>query len=136
MAAAGHDEAAIAAALDRSWVWRNIFVAASDAAAERTSVPYYEAMTRSRSALRQRIQAETGEHIAVPANELPEARAQGAQGLLYGSPATVTAALAEVKALGVGGVLASFRLGPMPHAVAAESLGLFMREVAPRLRAR
>lgn len=139
MAAAGYDAAAIAANLDRSWVWRNIFVAASDAEAERVGVPYFTAMTRSRAELRNRIYAEIGQRIEVPASELPEARAYGAghgdaPGLLRGAPSTVAAALAETAALGVGGVIASFRLGPMPYKVAAESLELFMGEVAPQLR--
>jgi alkanesulfonate monooxygenase SsuD/methylene tetrahydromethanopterin reductase-like flavin-dependent oxidoreductase (luciferase family) len=134
MGAAGHDEDKVAAKLGRSWVWRNIFVAATDAEAERVGVPFFEEATRSRAELRNRIYAETGARIEVPQSELPEARASGAQGLVRGSPATVAAAIAGIDALGIGGVLASFRLGPMPHAVAAESLRLFMREVAPRFR--
>jgi len=139
MREAGHDDAAIAASLDRSWVWRNVFVAASDAEAERVGVPFFEAMTRSRAEMRNRIFAETGERIEVAAHDLPEARAMGAgsvaPGLLRGSPATIAEAMAGIAGLGIGGVLASFRLGPMPHALAAESLSLFMREVAPQFRA-
>ena len=135
MRAAGYGDAAIADNLDRSWVWRNIVVAATDAEAERIGVPYFEEATRSRAALRNRIYAETGMRIEVPSNELPEARASGAAGLLRGSPATVSEASAGIAELGIGGVLASFRLGSMPHAVAVESLRLFMREVAPGFRA-
>ena len=138
MREAGYDEAAVAHNLARSWVWRNIFVAATDREAERVGVPYFEEMTRSRAELRNRLYAETGERIEAPQSELPEARARGsdgvAQGLLRGSPATAAAAMAEIDELGVGGVIASFRLGPMPHRVAAESLTLFMREVAPQFR--
>jgi len=131
---AGYDEAAVARNLDLSWVWRNIFVAASDAEAERVGVPFFEAMTRSRAELRNRIYAETGERIAVPHSDLPAARASTAHGLLRGSPATIAEALAGIEKLGIGGVIASFRLGPMPHEVAAESLRLCMREVAPHFR--
>ena len=138
MREAGYADAAIAANLDRSWVWRNVFVAASDAEAERVGVPYFEAMTRSRAELRNRIYAETGERIEVPRSELPEVRASGAQGraqgLLRGSPATIAEAFAGIEKLGIGGVIASFRLGPMPYEVMADSLGLFMREVAPQFR--
>jgi alkanesulfonate monooxygenase SsuD/methylene tetrahydromethanopterin reductase-like flavin-dependent oxidoreductase (luciferase family) len=134
MGEAGHDAAAIADNLKRSWVWRNVFVAATDAEAERIGVPLFEAMTRTRAELRNRIYAETGQRIEVPQSDLPEARADGAQGLLRGSPETVAAALAGIDELGIGGVLASFRLGPMPYSLAAESLGLFMREVAPTFR--
>jgi alkanesulfonate monooxygenase SsuD/methylene tetrahydromethanopterin reductase-like flavin-dependent oxidoreductase (luciferase family) len=134
MRAAGYDTATIAGNLDLSWVWRNVFVAASDAEAERVGVPFFEAMTRSRAEMRERIYAETGERIEVPHSDLPAARASVAQGLLRGSPATVAEAMAGIEKLGVGGVIASFRLGPMPHEVAAESLRLFMREVAPQFR--
>jgi alkanesulfonate monooxygenase SsuD/methylene tetrahydromethanopterin reductase-like flavin-dependent oxidoreductase (luciferase family) len=124
MREAGHDEARVARNLDLSWVWRNVFVAASDAEAERVSVPFFEAMTRSRAELRNRIYAETGQRIEVPHSDLPAARASAAQGLLRGSPATVSEAIAGIEKLGVGGVIASFRLGPMPHEVAADSLRL------------
>jgi len=134
MREAGYDEAAIARNLDLSWVWRNVFVAASDGEAERVGVPFFEAMTRSRTELRDRIYAETGERIAVPHSDLPAARASLAHGLLRGSPANIAEAMAGIEKLGVGGVIASFRLGPMPHEVAAASLDLFMREVAPHFR--
>ncbi len=134
MRAAGYDAAAIAGNLDLSWVWRNVFVAASDAEAERVGMPFFEAMTRSRAELRNRIYAETGQRIEVPHSDLPAARASVAHGLLRGSPASVAEAMAGIETLEVGGVIASFRLGPMPHEVAAESLRLFMREVAPQFR--
>jgi alkanesulfonate monooxygenase SsuD/methylene tetrahydromethanopterin reductase-like flavin-dependent oxidoreductase (luciferase family) len=134
MQAAGYDAAAIGRCLDQSWVWRNIFVADSDAEAERIGVPHYEEMTRSRAEMRNQVYAATGKRIEVPQAELPEARAQGAQGLLRGAPATIAAEIAAIEALGIGGVITSFRLGPMPYDVAVASLRLFMREVAPRFQ--
>ena len=59
--------------------------------------------------------------------------------LIYGSPATVAEKLAEVEAIGVGGVIMQFRLGPMayrgrgaePDAVHAEgSAGVAMAHAA------
>jgi len=44
--------------------------------------------------------------------------------LIYGSPATVAEKLAAVDGIGVGGVIMSFRLGPMSYEVAASSLKL------------
>ena len=41
--------------------------------------------------------------------------------------------LAEVAAIGVGGVIMQFRLGPMAFDDAAQSLTLFMQKVAPAL---
>jgi alkanesulfonate monooxygenase SsuD/methylene tetrahydromethanopterin reductase-like flavin-dependent oxidoreductase (luciferase family) len=54
--------------------------------------------------------------------------------MLCGSPATVTEALAEIDKIGVGGLILVFRIGPMPHEVAANSIRLFMEKVAPNFR--
>jgi alkanesulfonate monooxygenase SsuD/methylene tetrahydromethanopterin reductase-like flavin-dependent oxidoreductase (luciferase family) len=51
--------------------------------------------------------------------------------LIYGSPATVAEALAKVDAIGVGGVIMQFRLGPMSYEAVANSLTLFTQQVAP-----
>lgn len=131
---AGHDDAAIDAALAASWVWRNVFVAATDAEAERIGIPAFETMTRARAEMRDRIFAETGLRIEVPKNDLPGARTARGDGLIHGSPARVAEDFAAIERLGIGGVINTFRLGPMPHEVAAASLSLFMREVAPQFR--
>jgi alkanesulfonate monooxygenase SsuD/methylene tetrahydromethanopterin reductase-like flavin-dependent oxidoreductase (luciferase family) len=70
----------------------------------------------------------------VPAGDLPSARASAEHGFICGSPARVAEAIAEIAALGIGGVIATFRLGPLPHKAAAESLRLFMQQVAPEFR--
>ena len=134
MREAGFDDARIAADLRQCWVWRNIFVADSDAEAARIGVPAFQQMVESRAALRNRIYRDTGIRIEVPAGELPSARGTVEHGFVHGSPATVAAAIAELAELEIGGVIATFRFGPLPHQAAAESLGLFMREVAPRFR--
>jgi alkanesulfonate monooxygenase SsuD/methylene tetrahydromethanopterin reductase-like flavin-dependent oxidoreductase (luciferase family) len=134
MREAGHDEAAVAANLAASWVWRNVFVAISDAAAARIGIPAFETMTEARAEMRNRVFAETGARIAVPQRELPGSRASRGDGLLHGSPDRVAEDIAALDRLGIGGVIATFRLGPMPHEVAAENLSLFMREVAPQFR--
>src|SRR6266571_3269277 len=90
MREAGHDEAAIAANLGASWVWRNVFVAASDAEAERIGVPAFETMTRARAEMRNRIFADTGMRIEVPQSDLPGSRTARGDGLIHGAPAKVT----------------------------------------------
>jgi alkanesulfonate monooxygenase SsuD/methylene tetrahydromethanopterin reductase-like flavin-dependent oxidoreductase (luciferase family) len=135
MREAGFDDERVARNLGESWVWRNIFVAGSDAEAERDGIPFFEAMVASRAEMRDRIFRETGERIVVPTGDLPSARGTVEHGFIHGSPDTVAAAVADIAALGVGGIIASFRLGPMPHETAAASLRLFMAEVAPRFRA-
>src|SRR5712671_3714931 len=49
MREAGHDDAAVARNLDASWVWRNVFVAETDAEAERVALPTFAAMTQARA---------------------------------------------------------------------------------------
>ena len=132
MREAGHSDARVAGSLDNCWVWRNVFVAETDAEAEHVGVPAFQAMVESRAALRNRIYRETGMRIAVPESDLPSARASVEHGFICGSPSRVVEAIAEIAELGVGGVIASFRLGPLPHEAAANSLRLFMQEVAPK----
>lgn len=84
--------------------------------------------------MRNRIRRETGMHIEVPQSELPDARGNRAEGVICGSPATVAEKIAEIEKLGVGGIIATFRLGPMAHDAAAASLELFLRQVAPQFR--
>jgi len=131
---AGYSEERIARNLAECWVWRNVFVAESDAEAERLGVPVFRAMVEARAALRNRIFRETGQRIAVPESDLPSARATVEHGFIHGSPARVAEAMTEIDELGIGGVIASFRLGPMPHETAVNSLRLFMGRVAPQTR--
>ncbi|MBV8090713.1 MAG: LLM class flavin-dependent oxidoreductase [Alphaproteobacteria bacterium] len=134
MREAGFDERDVARNLGECWVWRNVFVAETEGEAERVGVPAFEAMVASRAALRNRIYRETGMRIEVPASDLPSARASVEHGFIHGTPARVTEAIAEIAALGIGGVIATFRLGPLPHEATASSLTLFMEQVAPQLR--
>jgi alkanesulfonate monooxygenase SsuD/methylene tetrahydromethanopterin reductase-like flavin-dependent oxidoreductase (luciferase family) len=134
MREAGYEEERIAQNLNNCWVWRNVYVADTDAGAERIGVPAFQTMVESRAALRNRIYRETGLRIAVPESDLPSARASVEHGFIHGSPARVAEAIAEIERLGIGGVIATFRLGPLPHEAAANSLRLFMAEVAPQFR--
>jgi alkanesulfonate monooxygenase SsuD/methylene tetrahydromethanopterin reductase-like flavin-dependent oxidoreductase (luciferase family) len=134
MREAGYGEERIARTLAECWVWRNVFVADTDAEAERVGVPVFRAMVEARAALRNRIFRDTGARIAVPESDLPSARATIEHGFIHGSPAGVAEAMADIDQLGIGGVIASFRLGPMPHETAASSLRLFMEKVAPEVR--
>ena len=134
LARAGHGEAQIARCMDESWVWRNVVVAETDAEAARIGIPAFEAMQEQRRSMRERVYAEQG--IRMVEEKVPPARAQVDHALVYGSPATVAAKMAEIDRTGVGGVICSFRLGPMPAEVANESIRLFMTRVAPEFQAR
>ena len=134
MREAGFGEAAVAANLAASWVWRNFHVADTDEAAARIGIPAFETMTRARAEMRERIFNETGLRIEVPKNDLPGGRTARGDGLIHGAAANVAEDVAALDRLGIGGIIGTFRLGPMPHEVAAASLTLFMEQVAPQFR--
>jgi alkanesulfonate monooxygenase SsuD/methylene tetrahydromethanopterin reductase-like flavin-dependent oxidoreductase (luciferase family) len=129
---AGHDEASVARCVAESWVWRNVVVAETDAEAARIGIPAFEAMQEHRKRMRERVFAEQG--VIMKREAAPPARVQTDHALIHGSPATVAEKMAAIDAIGVGGVICSFRLGPMPAEVAQDSIRLFMTEVAPRFR--
>lgn len=131
----GYDEAAVADCLDDCWAWRNVVVAETDAEAARIGIPAFEAMQTQRTAMRNRIHAETGRRLQAASPTVPAARTVVEHALIHGSPATVAEALSKVAAIGIGGLIVQFRLGPMPYEVAAQSLTLFMQQVRPALRA-
>jgi len=125
----GYDEATIARNVDDTWVWRNIFVGETDAEAERLALAAFETQQKFRTEMRKRVYEEQG--LLLKQETGPMARNQVQHSLLCGSPATVTEAIAEIDKIGVGGLILVFRLGPMPHEVAAHSIRLFMSKVAP-----
>ncbi|MBN8872782.1 MAG: LLM class flavin-dependent oxidoreductase [Rhodospirillales bacterium] len=132
----GMDEAAIAACVDECWVWRNVFVAETDAEAERIARPAFEAMHEFRVEMRHRVYAEQGASILPmpPAGAAPPPHAQAEHALVCGSPATVAEKLAILGKTGVGGLIMQFRLGPMSWEQTAASLTLFRDQVMPALR--
>jgi alkanesulfonate monooxygenase SsuD/methylene tetrahydromethanopterin reductase-like flavin-dependent oxidoreductase (luciferase family) len=131
----GQDDATIAANVDACWAWRNVFVAETDAEAERIAVPAFHAMHAHRTAMRERVYQEQGVSI-VPmpaAGTAPPARMVLEHSLVCGSPATVTEKLAAVAKSGIGGLIMQFRLGPMSYEDTAASLTLFREKVRPHL---
>jgi alkanesulfonate monooxygenase SsuD/methylene tetrahydromethanopterin reductase-like flavin-dependent oxidoreductase (luciferase family) len=132
MEAAGFDAAHVARCLDESWVWRNVVVAPTDEEARRIGIPAFEAMQEHRKELREKIYRDQGIIMRKESADAPPARVQAETALIAGSPDTVAAKMAEIEATGVGGVICSFRLGPMPAEAASASIRLFMETVAPR----
>jgi alkanesulfonate monooxygenase SsuD/methylene tetrahydromethanopterin reductase-like flavin-dependent oxidoreductase (luciferase family) len=88
---AGLDEASVAARADECWVWRNVYVAETDAEAERVAVPAFVGMHEHRVAMRNRVYAQQRASILpMPAEgAAPPAHASVEHGLVYGSAATV-----------------------------------------------
>jgi alkanesulfonate monooxygenase SsuD/methylene tetrahydromethanopterin reductase-like flavin-dependent oxidoreductase (luciferase family) len=130
MREAGFSEAAIARNLADCWVMRNVYVAETDAEAERVGAAMYHAMYDYRDGVIAHYQKLKGVTIrppeGVPARNIIE------HSLICGSPATVAEKLAAIEACGVGGVMMTFKMGPMPYDQAAASIELFMRKVAPQ----
>lgn len=137
MRQAGFSDAAVADAMANTWVWRNIFVAETDAEAERLAIPLFEAQREHRARMRNQVAAERGERMVahVDAGSAPAARNVVAHSLICGAPTRVTEQLAVLAEMGVGGLILQFRLGPAPYEVTANSIRLFMDQVAPALRA-
>lgn len=132
MKAAGYADEAIARNVGDTWIWRNIYVAESDAEAERIALPAFQTQADFRQVMRQRIYEEQG--VLLKPETAPAARNEPRHSLLCGSPATVAEAIAEIDATGVGGLILVFRLGPMPAELAEQSIRLFMQKVAPEFR--
>lgn len=134
----GLDEAAVAARTAECWVWRNIYVAETDAEAERVAVPAFIRMHERRVEMRNRVYQEQGASILpMPAaGAAPPPHAQVEHALVCGSPATVAEKLAPLAATGVGGLIMQFRLGPMSYEQTAASLTLFRDKVIPALETR
>ena len=132
MRESGFDEAAIARNVDDTWVWRNIFVAETDAEAHRLALPAWETQQEFRQAMRKKVYQEQG--LLLKQENEPAARNQVQHSILCGSPATISEAIAEIDRIGVGGLILVFRIGPMPAEVANNSIRLFMEKVAPQFR--
>jgi alkanesulfonate monooxygenase SsuD/methylene tetrahydromethanopterin reductase-like flavin-dependent oxidoreductase (luciferase family) len=133
--AQGVMEAEVTRLVEDCWVWRNVFVAQTDAEAERIGVPFFHEMQKQRAAMRDRVFKEQGVRLQshAPGPTAPAARTLVEHALIHGSPATVAEKLAAIDAIGVGGLIMSFRLGPMPHELATSSLRLFADKVAPAM---
>ena len=99
---------------------------------ERVARPAFRAQTEFRQVMRKRIYEEQGALLKPETS--PAARNVPEHSLLYGSPATVAEKIAEIDAIGVGGLILAFRIGPMPGEVAEQSIRLFMQHVAPEFR--
>jgi len=133
MSHAGYDDAAIARNVNDTWVWRNVFVADTDAEAETIGVPCFRAMRAYLSENRQRLN--TSEELAMQSSAVTgAARDSVDHGLIHGSPETVCEKLTALRDIGVGGIIIHFRLGTMSWNAMENSLRLFADKVAPELR--
>ena len=133
MSEAGHSDETVARNMADSWVWRNIFVADTDAEAEKVGIPYFKEMRAYLQTNRDRMNT-TAELKAQATGAVGAARNSLEHGIIVGSPETVCERLQKVYESGVGGVIIHFRLGAMPYEANANSLKLFAEKVAPNFK--
>ncbi len=133
--AIGQSEVEVTRNTGACWAWRNVFVAETDAEAERIAIPAFHAMHEHRTAMRQKVYEEQGVSILpMPsATTAAPARMVLEHSLVCGSPATVIEKLSAVGATGIGGLIMQFRLGAMSYEDTARSLTLFRDKVRPHL---
>jgi len=129
MRESGYDEQTVARCVSDTWIWRNVFVAETDAEAERLALPAWEAQQEFRQAMRKKVYEEQG--LMLKEESGPAARNQVQHSIMCGSAATVAEEVAKIDKIGIGGLLMVFRMGPMPSDVAENSIRLFMQKVAP-----
>lgn len=129
MRESGFGEDAIASNVQDCWVMRNVFVADTDSEAERVGLAMFNAMYDYRDDVLAYYQKLKGVNIrppeGIPARNIPE------HSLIWGSPATVAEKLNKLATCDIGGVMMTFKMGPMPFEQAAHSISLFMKKVAP-----
>ncbi|MGA0542195.1 LLM class flavin-dependent oxidoreductase [Neotabrizicola sp. VNH66] len=134
LAETGYGEDAIRDRLSRCWVWRNVYVAQTEAEARRIGGEAMRQMVENRAAMRRQTYAAQGlpphaKDIA-PAGAVPGT----SKGLLCGEVGQIAAEFVKLRDLGLGGVITGFRSGPLAWEAAAGSLTLFMQDVAPLVR--
>ena len=133
MSEAGHSDETVAQSMADSWVWRNIFVADTDAEAEKLGIPYFREMRAYLQTNRDKMNT-TAELQAQATGAVGAARNSLEHGVIVGSPETVSERLQAVNDSGVGGVIIHFRLGAMPDDLNSHSMKLFAEQVMPNFK--
>ena len=133
MSEAGHSDETVAQSMADSWVWRNIFVADTDAEAEKLGIPYFREMRAYLQTNRDKMNT-TPELQAQATGAVGAARNSLEHGVIVGSPETVSERLQAVNDSGVGGVIIHFRLGAMPYDLNSHSMKLFAEQGMPNFK--
>ncbi|KAA1276296.1 MAG: LLM class flavin-dependent oxidoreductase [SAR202 cluster bacterium] len=133
MSEAGPSDETVAQSMADSWVWRNIFVADTDAEAEKVGIPYFREMRAYLQTNRDKMNT-TAELQAQATGAVGAARNSLEHGVIVGSPETVSERLQAVNDSGVGGVIIHFRLGAMPYDLNSHSMKLFAEQVMPNFK--
>ena len=132
MSESGYDDEAIERNMEQCWIWRNVFVAETDAEAEKIGVPAFVESRQHIQDTRNRLN--TAEEMATVSQSLADPRFGVEHSMIYGSPDTVSERIAKIEKLGMGGVILHFRVGPMSWEDNEQSLRLFADRVMPNFR--
>ena len=128
----GYSEETVQRNMDNCWVWRNIYVAETDAEAVSLATEVHEASRRHIDETRLRLN--TADEMASVRTVLSDPRFRVENSMIYGSPDTVAKRIERLSRIGIGGLILHFRVGPMSWEDNERSLRLFAEKVMPRFR--
>ena len=140
--AGGHDEATRAKRLQQAALWRNVYVADSNAQAEDELSSFLVQTREHMNHVRAEYNPEDFEVDPAMLNPWTDPAASESDALkftleggsVYGTPARVREELAALRDAGVQHVLCQFGFGAMPHEYIMASMQRFGEHVAPALR--
>ena len=133
LAESGLDDESVERVMAECWIWRNIYVADTDAEAEKLATRVHEANRAHITETRLRLN--TAEEMSSVKVGLSDPRFNLENSMIFGSPDTVAERIEQLSRIGVGGLILHFRVGPMTWDENERSLRMFADEVMPRFRA-
>ena len=128
----GYEEDLIKKNLSQTRVWRNIVVAKTDEEAAKRALPAFDDYTQHIKKTREVLN--TTEELASVKKNLQNPRFSSRHNIIYGSPATVSKRIMQLRDAGIGGLILHFRVGTLSKEHNEESLTLFSSEVIPEVR--
>ncbi len=123
------DSEYISSAMDNSWIWRNIVVSDSDENAESIARNSFVNMQKHISGSRNNLNTQDENNSIKQAVDDPRNTLEHA--VIFGSPDTVKRKILELNDLGIGGIIANFRLGDMSFVDHKKSLEYFAKDILP-----
>ncbi|MFN8556122.1 MAG: LLM class flavin-dependent oxidoreductase [Dehalococcoidia bacterium] len=134
MRAAGFDPAAVEAALDQLWVWRDVYVSDTDDHALAEFQPGFEDYERDMERLRARWSPPDQPMTTRPAHRLRDAAGAidlATTEIFVGSPERIRDRVAELRDAGVRNLLMTHRGGVVPPEYGSRSMRLLSERVMP-----
>ena len=127
---AGFRETDIIDNMSNLWVWRDVYVGNSNSEAEAVAIPAHEA--NRRRIVASRVSKNTLNEESSIQGSVNHPRFNVDQSLIVGSPSTVADKLRPLYEMGIGGIIAHFRVGEISFEDNEKSMRLFAEEVMPQ----